>query len=230
VFKADLTDQRFEGRVASVAVDKGFFLIECAELPDLVPQGTEVFALVGGQERSFRTGDVVCFGIVVHEQGLVQARGVTLLSAFKVEHDLRGPMWERLNRLAHRALAVASGRDFTLVEISGLVWSCATLSYNDPPLLAAIASAAIPSKTSDFRPNRLDIIAWAVARLPFRDAPLLDSISESAITQLSELPHEFTFHNLSNLAWALSTLKFPHPPLLSHAQPGSAQASPKGDQ
>merc|ERR1712113_870287 len=59
-------------------------------------------------------------------------------------------------------------------------WAVAPLHCNNPPLIEAIAAAAI-RKLTDFAPEHISNPAWAVSALEFAHQPLLDATSSSSI-------------------------------------------------
>jgi len=71
------------------------------------------------------------------------------------------------------------------------------------PLLAAIASASIPT-IRDFNTQNISNTAWAFATLGMLHEPFMASISAQALPPLSETEAQ----DLANTSWAFSVLDF----------------------
>lgn len=61
-----------------------------------------------------------------------------------------------------------------------MAWSCAPRCFSIPPLMHAIASAALPNM-QDVQRQSLSNLAWASATLVFQHDPFLDAISSAAL-------------------------------------------------
>eukprot|EP00927_Polykrikos_kofoidii_P042616 TRINITY_DN36648_c0_g1_i1.p1 TRINITY_DN36648_c0_g1~~TRINITY_DN36648_c0_g1_i1.p1 ORF type:complete len:1099 (-),score=193.23 TRINITY_DN36648_c0_g1_i1:8-3304(-) len=95
-------------------------------------------------------------------------------------------------------------------ELANLVWSFATLSHLDVPLVKAV-SGACRGKLWEFVPQDHANITWSFAILrESGDKELRDALGTAAVESINK----FEPQHLVNTAWAFATLRWKHSPLM----------------
>eukprot|EP00930_Biecheleria_cincta_P089109 TRINITY_DN78370_c0_g1_i1.p1 TRINITY_DN78370_c0_g1~~TRINITY_DN78370_c0_g1_i1.p1 ORF type:complete len:405 (-),score=48.37 TRINITY_DN78370_c0_g1_i1:44-1258(-) len=112
--------------------------------------------------------------------------------------------------LLERAAHAAKSHEFNSQCLANTVWSLATLSWEDKPLLETL-SATTQAKVSNFQAQELANTSWAFATLDYFDTTLLEALSNASSSKLSS----FSTQQLSNTAWAFATSRWRPLPLLS---------------